>query len=274
MVQVGQSFMEIHPIFFGKSYGYFPRSPLSAGLDQLSELAKKHRLIFFRMDPEKESDVPENFFWNYGTSPQPEATILLDLLKNEDELLRQMKRKGRYNIALAIKRGVAAKRGETTSQKNDFVLQFHALLLATTVRDKFSGHDVAFYQKFLEIIPKSEIFVVSHNGVPLAAAIGVIHEDTFIYYYGASSHDRKELMAPYLLQWEMIRFAKNQGSRWYDFFGISPINSSKNHPWQGVTEFKKKFGGVLKIYPKPKDIIMSPLWYKIYQLAKFARSVF
>jgi lipid II:glycine glycyltransferase (peptidoglycan interpeptide bridge formation enzyme) len=49
-------------------------------------------------------------------------------------------------------------------------------------------------------------------------------------------------MAPYLLHWEIMRYAKQQGYNWYDFYGITPA-TSPHHSWAGFTILKKKFGG-------------------------------
>ena len=44
-------------------------------------------------------------------------------------------------------------------------------------------------------------------------------------------------MPNYLLQWSAIKWAKENGYRMYDFWGISENNSK----WQGITRFKKGF---------------------------------
>ena len=74
-------------------------------------------------------------------------------------------------------------------------------------------------------------------------------------------------MAPYLLQWHAICEAKKLGFAHYDFLGIAP-SGSKNHPWQGVTDFKLKFGGEIVNYVKAKEFVFKPLWYFIIRLVK------
>ena len=54
-------------------------------------------------------------------------------------------------------------------------------------------------------------------------------------------------MAPYVLQWFEITRAKNDGFKYYDFWGIAP-NDDPKHPWAGVTRFKKGFGGIIVEY--------------------------
>ena len=49
-------------------------------------------------------------------------------------------------------------------------------------------------------------------------------------------------MAPYLLQWEIIKRAKGGSFLYYDFWGIAN-KESKGSKWFGFTKFKKGFGG-------------------------------
>lgn len=65
----------------------------------------------------------------------------------------------------------------------------------------------------------------------VAAAILTITGKTAVYYYGASvsDPDLRKTMAPYLLQWEMIRAAQRAGCNFYDFLGVSPENEPDHH---------------------------------------------
>lgn len=65
----------------------------------------------------------------------------------------------------------------------------------------------------------------------VAAAIMIIAGKTAVYYYGASvsDPDLRKTMAPYLLQWEMMRAAKRAGCEIYDFLGVSPENEPGHH---------------------------------------------
>jgi|CXWL01.1.fsa_nt_gi lipid II:glycine glycyltransferase (peptidoglycan interpeptide bridge formation enzyme) len=267
--------MIIHPLFLGLSYGYVPRGPsaelhqLGILLGELEQPAKHHRLVFTRIDPEQPMQIPANVSIANSASIQPEVTLLLDLTLTEQQLLEQMKRKGRYNINLSEKKGVRVERAEGENQRKSFCHEFYQLLKETKERDLFSAHQEAYYQTMLKTLRSSEIFIAWHDDRPIAGAICTFQSTRAIYYYGASGNQHRELMAPYLVQWEAIREAKRRGCTTYDFLGIAPEEALQDHPWKGITDFKRKFGGSVVHYPKPIDIIHRPFWYSIYRSLKF-----
>ena len=78
--------------------------------------------------------------------------------------------------------------------------------------------------------------------------------------HGASDHDYRALMAPYLLHWEVIKYAKEHGLSEYDLWGID------EKKWSGVTRFKKGFGGREVKYTGSYDYVFMPIWYRLYRL--------
>ncbi len=272
--------MVVFPLFKNFQYGYFPRGPVIETENEFRNLKKEidvvaiqERLIFCRMDPEKRFPALSEFSLVESFSPQPETTLILDLTKSESTLLKEMKRKGRYNIALSEKKGVEIQRGKGPEQRKSFTSIFYRLLKKTAVRDAFSTHDEKYYQNLVENVPEAEIFVAFLNDLPLAAGIFCFLTNRAIYLYGASDHAQREVMAPYLLQWEAIAEAKKRGCSSYDFLGIAPEHALKSHPWAGITEFKKKFGGIVMEYPKPLDLVYRPRWYKVYRGLKYVQKL-
>jgi lipid II:glycine glycyltransferase (peptidoglycan interpeptide bridge formation enzyme) len=270
----------INPLFLGYQYLYLPRiaSLTSAEWEELTHrlrmLQKKEKLLFTRYDSTDEQGIPLGIKHKASHSPQPETTLVLDLKLSDEKLLAQMKRKGRYNIGLARKKGVTIKNGKNDlsasveMEREKMVKRFYSLLQETTERDQFSGHKEKYYQNMIKNLKDSHILLATKNGVDLAGLIAVRSEDSMIYYYGASGNQHRELMAPYLLQWETIQLAKNQGLKQYDFLGIAPEGAAKDHPWKGITSFKKKFGGEILHFEKAKEIIHRPLLYRVFKLLK------
>ncbi len=111
------------------------------------------------------------------------------------------------------------------------------------------------------------LYLAEYEGEIIAGLIATFHEKQAIYYYGASSNKHRNVMAPYLLQWNVIQEAKNRGMENYDFLGIAPPGA-KNHSWEGVTGFKMKFGGEIIQYVSAKEYVFKPLTYYLMIIVK------
>ncbi|MFH0776393.1 MAG: peptidoglycan bridge formation glycyltransferase FemA/FemB family protein [Patescibacteria group bacterium] len=233
-------------------------------LAEIKKIAEERKVIFARFDFQKDSSFTAKKLKKAREENYPLATVRIDLQKSLDEILAEMKPKGRYNIRVAEKHGVKI------SVENS-VDDFFALLQKTTARDGFSGHPKSFYAKMLEVLGDDcALLIARKNGQPLAAILVTFAGDTATYYFGASDHEFRPLMAPYLLQFEAIKIAQKRGCHFYDFLGIAPENSSR-HRLAGVSDFKKKFGGEIVTYPQPKITVFRPFFYRLFRLAKFLR---
>jgi len=79
-----------------------------------------------------------------------------------------------------------------------------------------------------------------------------------IYLYGASSNEQRQLMPNYLLQWEAIRWAKQEGATTYDFWGI-PETDDQGEAMAGVYRFKSGWGGRIVRFLGNYEYIYHPL---------------
>lgn len=263
--EVDEVFVQKIPLPFGKCWLYVNRGEVV----DLTDLAKKTNAVFARFEVPylKESGTKFNKKLHKAHAHyQPDTTLIIDLSKNEDEILAQMKPKGRYNIKLAEKKGVKIIESKDAAE-------FYKILKQTTQRDKFSGHNKEFYQKMIDMIEGAKLYYAQYEGQMIAGVIATFYKDTAVYYYGASSNEYRNVMAPYLLQWHTICMAKAKGCMEYDFLGIAP-EGAKNHPWHGVTEFKKKFGGEIIEYEEAKELIFEPFWYYLIRAVKFIRGLY
>jgi peptidoglycan pentaglycine glycine transferase (the first glycine) len=266
----------------GKFWWYSARGPVfdlkkneAAGkflIEHVAQELKKIGGVFWRFDPYFSSELQGLgvqtclAIQNY----QPTDTLEIDLTKSNETILAEMKRKGRYNINLAQRKGVnivALENGKCTPQDLD---DFWKLNNETTTRDKFSGHQKSYYKFLLEELKDyAVLFFAEYEGRRIATAISTFCADKAIYYFGASSSDGevRNLMAPYLLQWEMMQYAKEKECKTYDFLGIAP-EGVKKHAYSGISEFKWKFGGYRKTYISGKEIVLNSFWYIVYKLVK------
>ncbi|MBI2639656.1 MAG: peptidoglycan bridge formation glycyltransferase FemA/FemB family protein [Candidatus Sungbacteria bacterium] len=285
-----------HALPFGFGYAYAPRphfenkSDLKKFLESAEKVAKEEKSIFLRVEPIEKFQTPR-LRWSFGgqasslpgrqaggDSPsadkfqvresyslQPQKTLILDLSKTEDALLLEMHPKTRYNIRLAARHGVVVQRVERDQFRN-----FFSLLCETSQRDGFSLHDERHYRFLFETRSDNfwnELYFARYEDKILAAALinfyGPSHTAT--YLHGASSRAYKEMMAPHLLHWEIIREAKNRGFGFYDFWGVD------ERRWPGVTRFKIGFGGQVIEYPSAVDVVYRPGLYFLYSVLRVLR---
>ena len=108
------------------------------------------------------------------------------------------------------------------------------------------------------------------DGRVLAANLMIWFGDTVSYLHGASSNVRREVMAPHLLHWKLINEAKSLSFKHYDFWGVAP-EGTVNHPWAGVSRFKRGFGGRYVAYPGTFDLPLDRFWYRVYRLLQTIR---
>ncbi len=263
----------VHILGFGLKYLYIPRADVSDQVvDLLKNYAKERGYVFIRVEP-----VSKNLSGT-NTVPtknrQPKNTLVLHLLKDEDRLLNEMHQKTRYNIRLAEKKGVEIREG-----KNADI--FWELNKETTARDTFKSHDKSYYAEMLKS-PICHQLTAYFENKPIASNIYMSFNGVCTYLHGASANEYRNVMAPYLLQWTGIRFAKKFGCTTFDFWGIA-AEAEKNNPdaicvnefcwnkndrWSGITRFKVGFGGTRKSYPEAFDVVVNNWKYTLYRLIR------
>ncbi len=203
-----------------------------------------------------------------GRHEQPEATVLLDLTLTDEALLAQMKPKGRYNIGVA-------QRHEVWVEQSRNLPAYVRMARETAERDGFRGPLQKQLELFLDALEGSFLLlayppssVVQTRPGPIAGLLGVVWRGTGIYYYGASSNEHRNLMAPYALQWEAMRLCRRLGAQQYDLLGIAPPDAGEGHPWAGVTDFKRKFGGTVITYPPEQRFLLRPVTHAALALKR------
>lgn len=194
-------------------------------------------------------------------APIPSYSTIVDLRQSEEEILNNMKPKGRYNIKLALKKDVKIIKAD----KNDFKT-FYNLLKKTSSRDGFNVNSQDYYERMMETLTECEMLLAIYDNKIIAGGIFTYTKNQGLYYYGASSNEFRNLMAPYLLQWQAILNAKQRSCLYYDFLGISnPDNQDK---LSGVTDFKLKFGGKIVKFNASYHIVHNKFIYLSYKIIK------
>ncbi len=278
----------------GQTYVYSPRGPVLENsefrilnLELLIEIVRKKfpQAIFWRVEPTDPTFKIRDSKFSIVRCPQavqPATTLIIDLIKTEEEILAQMKQKTRYNIKVAEKHSVVVRREQNPEA-------FLDLLEETAKRDGFRTHAREYYKKLLNIFPERsrsgvegpsttakagqassgynslciELFCTFQGDALLAGAIVAFFGQWAYYLHGASSSLHRDMMAPYLLHWEIMREAKRRGCTRYDLWGAGD-------QWPGVSKFKTGFAPATPLthYPGTFDVVLNPWKYWVYRLVQ------
>lgn len=267
------------------NYGEISRGPIKKDSDsekvvmELCHVAREKKLSCIRIEPQEESflNALSQSMFTIKKAPldvQPREILMMPLEDSPEHLLAQMKPKTRYNIRLAEKKGITVRAIATDEEREQF-LQLFAM---TAKRKSISFHDQEYYRAFMEFFTeqKGQTFVAVKDGRVLCGGMVVLFEETAYYVHGASSDEGRNLMAPHLLQWEQIQYARNNGCTQYDFGGVSQNIQLKGKDWGGITRFKKGFAPNTPplLFPGTYDIIFSPVRYFSYKLLARFKKIF
>ena len=180
--------------------------------DGIKELAKKYKAIVFSAEPdilssdEEYKKIVTNLGYrikddakNFREEIQPRYVFRLDIKdKTEDEIFAGFHSKTRYNVRLAIKKGVEIKEGTKEDLKD-----FHKIMVETGARDGFIIRSLSYFEKMYdEMAPEHmKLLMAYYDGKPISGVIPIFYGNKTWYLYGASSNEHINLMPNYLLQW-------------------------------------------------------------------------
>jgi len=234
---------------YGPILAYDDTDMVTAFFDALRKKAKDEHMDFIRVSPFlSDTEEGRGALEKQGFRPAPmhvlaENSWLLDLSQTEEELLAHMKKNHRNLIRRCERDGV-----EVTMTQNEETLNIlHDMLDETEKRHNFTRFSRTYInQEFNQFASdhQAEIFLGTlPNGDNDAAAIIMFYGNMAVYRHSASRNIDKKLPTSYLIQWRVIQEAKRRGMRWYNFWGVEPKDSDKNHPFAGIGHFKRGFGG-------------------------------
>jgi lipid II:glycine glycyltransferase (peptidoglycan interpeptide bridge formation enzyme) len=200
---------------------------------------------------------------------QPKENFIIDIDLSEEELLAGMKSKTRYNIRLAKRKGVEILVG----REQKYIDKFIGLVEQTAKRKGVSFHKREHYQQMFQNIPEDvlQLYVAKYKGEVVAVNIISFYGGVATYLHGATADKFRNVMAPFLLQWQAILDAKKRGIKYYDFGGI--FTESADSGKQGITRFKLGFSPKTQPYQTAGsyDIVLNKLKYWMYRILQKMR---
>lgn len=261
--------------------GYLPKTqlPTKFQLQAIKKIGQKENCIFIQFEPnELYSDTAKQNLLSLGLrqAARPlftKFTFILDLTKSEDELLRNLHSKTRYNIKVAQRHNVSISERNT----DDAFTSYLRIMEETTKRQKFFAHSEDYHKLQWQTLPhaakspynelSSHLLIANYNMKTLAAWMLFVFKDTLYYPYGASSNEHRETMASSLMMWEVIKFGKQLGLKRFDMWGALGEEPDQLDPWYGFHRFKQGFRPEHVEFVGSYDLVLHPALYALYVIA-------
>jgi peptidoglycan pentaglycine glycine transferase (the first glycine) len=241
-------------------------------LPAIHQVAKNKKAAFLKWEPGYFfEDSPAQ--WGFVESPQriqPPRTVMIDIRGDEETIQGRMNQGTRRNLRKAYKNEIRYYEANA-----DDVTKFTAMMDTTGERNEFGVHEPAYYRKMYDLfVPDhAALILAEHEGETLAGNFVIAVGKGAIYLEGASSNEKRNLMAAYGVQWEAIQWAKKRGCIWYDMWGIpdeaeatleAQFEERSEGLW-GVYRFKRGWGGEIMRSAGTWDYVYNPLIYTVYK---------
>ena len=248
--------------------------------EEAKKIAKKYKAFIFKLDPDI-SIEDTNFaqivqelgiktkknIKNIKHVIQPKYVFRLNVKdKTEEELLKSFHEKTRYNIRLSGRKGVTVREGTREDLKT-----FYDIMVDTGKRDGFFIRPISYFERVYDQMGEGHVKILfaEYEGKPIATVLPIKYGNKVWYLYGGSSNEHRNLMATYLMQWEMIKWAVESKCEWYDFRGVSGFKDPKD-PQYGVYKFKKGFNGDFVEFINEMYIVFNPVMNTIFNISQAA----
>jgi lipid II:glycine glycyltransferase (peptidoglycan interpeptide bridge formation enzyme) len=197
-----------------------------------------------------------------------------------------MRKSTRYGVRKAAKEGVEVVEPEdfegawrtfygwmedTAERKSGFTIR----------RPRAYLHDM---MRAMYAAGQGHLFLAVHDGTPLAGVFVFTFGGKYWFMHGASSTEKRTYNPNHLLQWEVMRWARQRGIDYYDMVGIpKPEDRNEDDPYYGVYRFKVGFGGDVTDFVGCLDLPiknararawyeLEPAYYRLYY--KLKKNVF
>lgn len=162
-------------------------------------------------------------------------TPVVNLQFPEEGLWAGVDGKKRNVIRKAIRNGVAIIEGDAAALD-----EYHGMVVGTLSRAQIDVLPKVYYRRILESLGSrrmARLFLATHKGSTIAGALILAYKDTVYGWDMGWRRDYISLGANDLLNWEVIKWARRKGYKYFDLLRLDPDHLP------GVARWKETFGG-------------------------------
>lgn len=247
---------------------------VEAVFQDMQEQGKLQDCVFVRVRPQLErSEESLELMRRLGATPAPmylsvEFAGVLNLEKDEDEILKGMRQRLRRALRKAAKNEITV---ETSRDPKD-IHEFYEIQMQTAGRHGFVAFSEDFLTKQFAAFAKHDeavLYTAKYQGEVLAQNFMIFYGNEASYHYGVSSELGTKLSGAPLLHMQAMRDARERGIKRYNFWGIVEEDETW-HRFYGVSQFKRGFGVEELKYVPAHDLVLRP---GRYALTKFIEGI-
>jgi lipid II:glycine glycyltransferase (peptidoglycan interpeptide bridge formation enzyme) len=276
----------------GRAFWYVPHGPvlnyadvraadwLRAVTIGLREVGRSAQVIAAKLEPRIEADSPAiGLFARLRPDPRPVQvgqTRMVELADDES-LMGGFDKDTRYAIRRSQREGVSV--SVVTDAADTMAIDaLHGLVLETQRRAGFPRPSLDRYRiawQGLAAAGRASILEARRGEELLASGMLVVEGERSFYLFAGSRREEQgepKHYASYLLQWEMMRRARELGSHTHDLWGIAPDGAGPDHAWHGVGLFKKGFGGRAVRWAGTWDVVIDANLYRLRSALAMAKA--
>jgi lipid II:glycine glycyltransferase (peptidoglycan interpeptide bridge formation enzyme) len=203
----------------------------------------------------------------------PTATLIVDLTADVDTILGSMQPRCRKYVRSGERKGITVRCGTEAD-----LATFYRLHRATSKRQNFPAYSLDYFKQFWQVLAPhgyANLILAEYEGEAVCAKLFVPFGDTVSAKLLGWSGDCAKLHPNEVLQWGIIKWAKENGFRYYDFEGIERHAAealARGEPLpeplhQTPTAFKVRFGGQPVLFPEPYVHFSNPVVRLAYRVA-------
>lgn len=254
--------------------GYWPKGiiPSREMLEAVKREAKIKKAIFITVEPnvlmkngeKKLKALKSGFDLKKGRALFTKWSFWLDLTKSEEELLKEMKPRTRYNVRYAERKGVSV----IEDNSKEAFDEYWKLTEETTKRQGFYAHTKQYHEQMFETLGKSgvaHLFRAVHEGKTLTTWIVFVLNKILYYPYGASTREGSNIFPSDAMMWRVIKFGKEKKCQLFDMWGSPGPDPKPSDPWFGFHRFKMGYGAKLVEFVGTYDLVVNPVLYPLYR---------
>lgn len=254
-------------ITFGPVIDYNSCEDVENSLEAIISIAKKNKDIYVHVHPftfgNKIHEVRETFTKKGFKRVKCyiyEATILIDLQKEETEIFNSFERRGREAIRQSEKRGITSGEEKITHENLEMFYKLYSDTCRRTGMIPEEQDKIFKVVKFYNQQDKVFLFFARYENIPICAFIAFKCSDCLSLIYQGSDYsgNYQNKRPANNLYWYTIKWAKHHGYKWFDLAGVT-LNPSLGSKKEGIYLYKRQFGGTIYELPGNFEYVNRPL---------------